>query len=102
MPTIRIPTPLRPYTNGQAEVSIAGATVSAALSDLALQHPDLRQHLYTDDGELRAFVNIFLNEEDIRHLQGGDTPLAENDRLMIVPSIAGGYEHSSFPKGDSL
>lgn len=90
MPTIRIPTPLRPYTHGQAEVPVAGNTVSAALGDLTRQHPNLRQHLYTDDGELRAFVNVFLNNEDIRHLHGSDTHLAENDRLMIVPSIAGG------------
>jgi len=90
MPTIRIPTPLRPYTTGQAEVTVNGATVSAALSDLINQHPNLKQHLYTEAGELRAFVNVFLNDEDIRHLKGADTPLQEKDRLMIVPSIAGG------------
>lgn len=92
MATIRIPTPLRPYTTGQAEVTVTGATVSAALSDLIQQHPNLKQHLYTEAGELRAFVNVFLNDEDIRHLKGADTPLQEKDRLMIVPSIAGGEE----------
>jgi MoaD family protein len=90
MTTIRIPTPLRPYTNSQAEIAVAGETVGDALQDLVRQHPTLRQHLYTDGGELRAFVNIFLNDEDIRHVRGADTPLKAGDRLMIVPSIAGG------------
>ncbi|MBI3361808.1 MAG: MoaD/ThiS family protein [Chloroflexi bacterium] len=90
MPTIRIPTPLRPYTEGQAEVPIAGATVGAALGDLTGRYPKLRQHLYGDNGDLRSFVNIYLNQADIRELKGADTPLAETDRLMIVPSIAGG------------
>jgi sulfur-carrier protein len=90
MPTIRIPTPLRPYTNSQAEIPVAGATVGAVLSDLTTQYPNLRQHLYAESGELRAFVNIFLNEEDVRHIRGTDTPVNEQDRLMIVPSIAGG------------
>ena len=90
MPTIRIPTPLRPYTNSQAEIPVAGATVGAVLSDLTSKYPNLRQHLYAESGELRAFVNIFLNEEDVRHIRGSDTPVNEQDRLMIVPSIAGG------------
>ena len=90
MTTIRIPTPLRPYTNSQAEVPVSGATVGAVLADLTSQYPNLRQHLYNDTGELRAFVNVFLNDEDIRHIQGADTPVADRDRLMIVPSIAGG------------
>lgn len=92
MTTIRIPTPLRQYTNGQAEITVAGADVGAALSDLIGQHPGLRAHLYTDTGELRAFVNVFLNDEDVRHLQGPATPVATSDRLMIVPSIAGGSD----------
>lgn len=91
MATIRIPTPLRSYTGSQAEISVTGDTVGAALSDLTRRHPALRQHLYADNGELRAFVNIFLNEEDIRHIRGADTPIKEQDRLMIVPSIAGGH-----------
>jgi len=90
MATIRIPTPLRPYTNSQAEVTVSGATVGAVLGDLTQQYPTLKQHLYNDKGELRAFVNIFLNEEDIRHIRGADTPVQAQDRLMIVPSIAGG------------
>ena len=90
MPTIRIPTPLRSYTNSQAEIPVAGATVGAVLTDLTSQFPNLRQHLYAESGELRAFVNVYLNEEDIRHIQGANTPVKDQDRLMIVPSIAGG------------
>ena len=90
MTTIRIPTPLRPYTNSQAEVPVTGATVGAVLGDLTRQYPNLKQHLYNDGGELRAFVNIFLNDEDIRHIRGAETPVQDRDRLMIVPSIAGG------------
>ena len=90
MTTIRIPTPLRPYTNSQAEVPVTGATVGDALSDLTRQYPTLKQHLYNDGGDLRAFVNIFLNDEDIRHIRGAQTPVQDRDRLMIVPSIAGG------------
>jgi len=94
MATIRIPTPLRSYTGGHAEVTLAGANVGAALNDLTAQHPALKQHLYSNAGELRAFVNIFLNDEDIRYGQGIDTPLKDTDRLMIVPSIAGGKVNS--------
>ncbi len=90
MPTIRIPTPLRPYTAGSSEVAVAGDTVGAALNDLTTKHPDLRKHLYTEGGELRAFVNVFLAQEDVRHLQGEKTPLKEGDQLRIVPSVAGG------------
>ena len=95
MPTIRIPTPLRPYAGGQAEVAVSGGTVGAALGDLTARHPGLRQHLYSDGGELRSFVNVFLNQSDIREMKGADTPLAENDRLMIIPSIAGGGDELS-------
>lgn len=90
MPTIRIPTPLRPYTNGQAEIPVTGENVGAVLGDLTTRHPNLKQHLYNEAGELRAFVNIFLNDEDIRYGQGAATPVKDGDRLMIVPSIAGG------------
>jgi molybdopterin converting factor small subunit len=92
MTIIRIPTPFRPYTDGQAEVSIDGQTVGAALDDLTARCPALRQHLYNETGELRSFVNVFLNQEDIHHSQGLATPVSRQDRLMIVPSIAGGLE----------
>ena len=90
MATLKIPTPLRPYAGGQSVVEVQGANIGAALANLTEQHPDLKKHLFNDDGELRPFVNLFLNDEDVRYLDGVDTPLAENDRLQIIPSIAGG------------
>jgi adenylyltransferase/sulfurtransferase len=89
MTTIRIPTPLRPYTGGNGAVNVAGATVGEALADLTRQHPQLRPHLYEGDA-LRSFVNICLNKEDVRGLQGAQTVLSGDDTLMIIPSIAGG------------
>ncbi len=90
MPTLRIPTPLRPYTEGQSEISVQGQTVGEALDDLTSQYPELKKHLYSDVGDLRAFVNLFLGEEDVRHLKGVETPLKDDDKLRIIPSIAGG------------
>jgi molybdopterin converting factor small subunit len=89
MATIRIPTPLRTYTNGSTTVSVKGRTVGEALQDLTRQHPDLSQHLF-DNGKLRNFVNVFLGEEDIRYLDGEATALEADARLRIIPSIAGG------------
>ncbi|HET9226002.1 MAG TPA: ubiquitin-like small modifier protein 1 [Thermoanaerobaculia bacterium] len=88
--TIQIPTPLRRFTSEQGEVQVDGATVGEALSSLTDRFPTLRRHLYTDDGTLRSFVNIFLNDEDVRHLQSAQTPVAQGDTLVIIPSIAGG------------
>lgn len=87
---VRIPTPLRAYTDEQAAVTVQGATVGEALEDLVARYPDLRAQLYNDEGRLRSFVNIFRNDEDIRHLEKTDTSLREQDELSIVPSIAGG------------
>lgn len=87
---ILIPTPLRQYAGKQDAVSVTAATVGEALSQLTSSHPELRRHLYTDEGRLRAFVNLYLNDEDIRYLQKEGTPVNENDTLSIVPSIAGG------------
>jgi len=89
MTTIRIPTPLRPYTGGSSTVAVSGETVGEALADLTRLHPQLRPHLY-DGEELRSFVNVYLNKEDVRGLQGAQTAVAEADTLMIIPSIAGG------------
>lgn len=89
MISIKIPTPLRAYTGGAAEVNVQGETVRAALADLMAKHPDLRPHLYNGD-DLRNFVNIFIGEEDIRYRDGLDTPIEPGDRLRIIPSIAGG------------
>jgi len=90
MTTIRIPTPLRAYTGGQNEVPVKAGTVSEALADLTTRHPAIKPHILQDDGELRPFVNLFKGEENINNLQGLLTPLAEADRLMLIPSIAGG------------
>ena len=89
MATIRIPTPLRPYSGGNSAVAVHGATVGEALHDLTEQHPQLRSHLYDGD-ELRSFVNVYLNKEDVRGLQGAQTAIQADDTLMIIPSIAGG------------
>ena len=90
MITIRIPTPLRQYAEGEKEVEVQGGTIGEALSDLADQYPAMKSHLYDEGGSLRPYVNVFLNQEDARHLQGADSPIQAGDRLMIVPSIAGG------------
>jgi molybdopterin converting factor small subunit len=89
MTKIRIPTPLRPYAADRNSVDVSGDSVGAALDDLTRQYPELKEHLYEGD-ELRSFVNIYLNKEDVRHLDGQHTAVAENDTLMIIPSIAGG------------
>jgi molybdopterin converting factor small subunit len=90
MAQLKIPSPLRTYSNGQAVVEVTGNTVAEAMQSLVEQHPDLRQHLFNGQEDLRPFVNLYLNSEDIRHLQNLDTPIQPSDRLMIVPSIAGG------------
>jgi len=88
--TILIPTAFRTYAGGNATYDTTAATVGEALAQLAEEHSGLRAHLYGDDGSLRQFVNIYLGEEDIRYLQGPETPLNDGDELTIVPSIAGG------------
>ena len=90
MPKIQIPTPLRQYAGKQPAVEVKAGTIGEALSDLVAKHPELRRHLYTDDGKLRAFVNVYLNDEDVRYLQQESTPVGEGDTISIVPSIAGG------------
>jgi adenylyltransferase/sulfurtransferase len=92
MTKIHIPTPLRPYAGRQATVEVRGATVGEALAGLVNQHPDLKRHLYTEDGKLRAFVNVYLNDEDIRYLQKESTTTKDGDSISIVPSIAGGSQ----------
>ena len=87
---ILIPTPLRPYTGHQAVVEIDGGNVGELLQNLTARHGDLRAHLYSPDGKLRSFVNIYLNDEDIRYLRREETPVTPADTLSIVPSVAGG------------
>ena len=88
---INIPTPLRAYTGGQQTVTVPSATVAEALQALTAAYADLRNHLYTPEGKLRSFVNLYLNDDDIRYLpQKEATTVEESDELSIIPSIAGG------------
>jgi adenylyltransferase/sulfurtransferase len=90
MPKIHIPTPLRQYAGKNAAVEVQAGTVGGALQGLIASHPDLRRHLYTEEGKLRAFVNVYVNDEDVRYLQKEATAVHDNDSISIVPSIAGG------------
>jgi molybdopterin converting factor small subunit len=90
MAVLRIPTPLRSYTNGQSEVNVSGSKISEALTDLTTRYPPIKPHIFNDGGELRPFVNLFVGENNIKDLQGIDTPVADGDRLVLIPSIAGG------------
>ena len=87
---ILIPTPLRSYVGGANEVTVEAGTVGDALSRLVERHGQLKKHLYAEDGKLRSFVNVYVNDEDVRYLSRGETPLAEKDVVSIVPSVAGG------------
>src|SRR6188474_1309921 len=95
MNTIHIPTPLRPFTDKQEAVEVTGGTVGELLADLTKKYEGLRKHLYTDQGKLRNFVNVYLNDEDIRYLQKEETPVKPGDSLSIVPSVAGGAPTAS-------
>src|SRR5258706_1599364 len=88
--TIPIPTPLRPFSDKKESVEVTGGTVGELLADLTTKHEGLRKHLYADDGRLRNFVNVYLNDEDIRYLQKEKTPVKPGDSISIVPSVAGG------------
>ncbi|PYX32181.1 MAG: molybdopterin synthase sulfur carrier subunit [Acidobacteria bacterium] len=90
MSKVHIPTPLRQYVGKQASVDVQGKTVAEAMTALVARHPDLRRHLYTEEGKLRSFVNLYVNDEDIRYLQKEATALNDSDNISIVPSIAGG------------
>jgi len=90
MPVLRIPTPLRSYTNGKSDVIVSGSIISEALADLTSQYPTIKPHLFNDSGDLRPFVNLFVGEHNIKDLQGVNTPIQDGERLMLIPSIAGG------------
>jgi molybdopterin converting factor small subunit len=85
-----IPTPLRSYAGKQDSVELEASNVAEALNGLTLRFGDLKKHLYSDDGKLRSFVNVYVNDEDIRYMQKDQTPLRDGDIVSIVPSIAGG------------
>jgi adenylyltransferase/sulfurtransferase len=88
---IFIPTPLRQYAGKQDAIEVHASTVSDALAKLTTKHPDLKRHLYTDEGKLRSFVNVYLNDEDVRYLsEKENTHIKDGDHLSIIPSIAGG------------
>jgi molybdopterin converting factor small subunit len=88
---ILIPTPLRIYAGNQDAVTVEASTVGEALAQLTAAHPELKKHLYSEEGKLRSFVNVYLNDEDIRYLPLKDeTPVSAADALSIIPSIAGG------------
>ena len=93
--TINIPTALRQFTGGSSRLEVEAATAGEALDRLTSVHTELRRHLYDDKNSLRSFVNVYLNDDDIRHQSGGDTPIKDGDTLMIVPSIAGGVTAES-------
>ena len=93
--TIHIPTPLRPFTDKKESVDVSGGTVGELLVDLTTRYQGLKKHLYTEEGKLRNFVNVYLNDEDIRYLQREQTPVKPGDSLSIVPSVAGGASDSS-------
>jgi molybdopterin synthase sulfur carrier subunit len=90
MPTIRIPTPLRKLTNNEEVVNSTGTTIGAVLEELNTTYPGLGERILDENGVIRRFVNIFVNDEDVRFLQEKETPLKETDEVSIVPAIAGG------------
>ena len=90
MARILIPTPLRQFAGKVDTVELPGKTVGEVLTSLTTSYPELKKHLYNDEGKLRSFVNVYLNDEDIRYIKKEATPVSDADTLSIVPSIAGG------------
>jgi molybdopterin converting factor small subunit len=92
MAKVMIPTPLRQFTAKQDSVNVPGATVGEVLAALTTEYPDLRKQIFSDEGKLRSFVNVYLNDEDIRYIGKDAAPASDADTLSLVPSIAGGTE----------
>jgi molybdopterin synthase sulfur carrier subunit len=90
MATVRIPSPLRRYTNGQSKVQTGGNTVNELLRNLESEFPGIQSKLLDDQGNIKRYVTVFVNEEEIRTLQGGSTPVADRDEVAIIPAMAGG------------
>ncbi len=90
MAKVLIPTPLRQYAGGADSVDVSAATAGELLSKLTEQHPDLKKQIFNDEGKLRSFVNVYVNDDDIRYLDRNDTAIQDGDTVSIVPSIAGG------------
>ena len=87
---VRIPSPLRKLTNNEELVEICAATIGAAIAELQSRYPGIKERLVDENGEIRRFVNVYVNEEDIRFLKNQDTPLKDGDEVSIIPAIAGG------------
>jgi sulfur-carrier protein len=87
---VRIPTVLRPATGGATEVSVEGATIGAVLDALTATYPDIRGQLLNEDGTLHRFLNVYVNDDDVRYLGGVDAPVGENDEVTLLPAVAGG------------
>jgi molybdopterin synthase sulfur carrier subunit len=90
MPTVKVPPILRQHTGGASEVDAAGSTVGEVLRALAGDHPDTESQLFSDDGDLNRYVNVYLNDEDVRVLDGLDTAVKDTDTVVILPAMAGG------------
>jgi sulfur-carrier protein len=90
MPTVKVPPVLRPQTDGEAEVAVDGGTVGDVLRALAERHPGTKDQLFAEDGQLNRYVNVYLNDEDVRVLDGLDTSAADSDTVVILPAMAGG------------
>ena len=90
MATVRIPSPLRRYTNNQSKVQTNGGSIGELLANLEADYPGIRAKLCDDNGNIKRYVNVFVNDEEIRTLQGGDTPVGEKDEVSIIPAMAGG------------
>jgi len=87
---VRIPTPLRKLTNNEEVVEVSATTIGAAITELQSRYPGIQERLMDENGEVRRFVNVYVNEEDIRFLQNQQTPLKDGDEISIIPAIAGG------------
>jgi adenylyltransferase/sulfurtransferase len=90
--TLLIPTALRGFADGSAELELEGATAGELISALATKHPEIKEHLYDENGELRSFINVYVGDESIKRLQGLDTPVKDGETVMLVPAIAGGAQ----------
>jgi len=90
MAIVRIPSPLRRYTNGQSKAEMSGATVGEIINNLEAQFPGVKTRLCDESGQIKRYVNVFVNDKEIRTLQGADTPVLETDEVSIVPAMAGG------------
>ena len=90
MPVVRIPSPLRRYTDGQSKVTVSGATVNQVIDGLEASYPGLKSRICEENGQIKRYVNVFVNEDEIRTLNGAESEVGDNDEVSIVPAMAGG------------